>query len=231
MSRLIRFFLALLTLAPSFARADGDVFTYLQNHASFVGGFVDVDGEKQKLVEVRVTDDFLVSGKFRAAVRVGLFSITRAGENAPPANSLPSSLEGVKAYSDGEAWLSVYRELTPGLAIECTGGVAFKMTSVTGQIGDPLDGTKFAGACGPRLSKNAYRISVLGGHFGPVSAGGKLAGPVPSVLIHASIPLRFLGANTAFVPDLAFGATPDPKDPKASRDITRTLRLGIETRF
>jgi hypothetical protein len=213
------------------SQAQDDVWSYLQKHASFVGGVVIVDDQREKLVELRIVDDFAISGKFRGAVRVGLFSISRAGEQAPQPNVIPTSIEQVKAYSDGEAWLSVYREVTPGIAVECLGGITVKMVSVTGQVGDPLDGTKFAAACGPRFEKNGYQVSILGGHFGPVSAGGKLAGPVPSILIHGYIPLAFLGKNTAFVPDLAFGATPDPLDPKAARTITRTLRLGIATRF
>lgn len=221
---------AVLSLFGSFAHAD-DVWAYVQKHASFVGGVVIVDDQKEKLVELRIVDDFPITDQVRGTFRLGLFSITRAGETAPAGNSIPTSLEAVKAYSDGEAWLSVYHDFKPGIGIECTGGVAFKMASVTGQVGDPLDGTKFAAACGPRLSKSGYQVSVLGGHFGPVSAGGKLAGPVPSVLIHAYIPLTFLGKNTAFVPDLAFGATPDPLDPSAARTITRTMRLGIATRF
>jgi hypothetical protein len=223
--------LAALSIIPAPVRAqDGDFWTYLQKHASFVGGVVVVDDEKQKLVELRIVDDFAISGKFRGAFRLGLFSITRAGEQAP-VNQIPTSLEQVKAYSDGEAWLSVYRTITPGIAIECTGGLAFKMVSITGQVGDPLDGTKLAGVCGPRFEKDGYQVSVLGGHFGPVTAGGKIAGPVPSILIHAYIPLKFLGKSTAFVPDLAFGATPDPLNPAAARSIARTLRLGIATRF
>lgn len=221
----------ILTIFAARSQAQDDLWGYLQKHASFVGGVVIVDDQKEKLVELRIVDDFAISGKFRGAFRASLFSITRAGDQAPRANVIPTSLEQVKAYSDGEGWLSVYREITPGLAIECLGGITFKMASVTGQVGDPLDGTKFAAACGPRIEKRGYQVSILGGHFGPVSAGGKLAGPVPSLLIHAYLPLGFLGRNTAFVPDLAFGATPDPLDPKAARTITRTLRLGIATRF
>lgn len=224
--------LAIFTLLfAARSQAQDDVWSYLQKHASFVGGVVIVDDQKEKLVELRIADDFAISGKFRGAARLSLFSITRAGDIAPQANVIPTSIEQVKAYSDGEAWLSVYREVTPGLAIECLGGITVKMVSVTGQVGDPLDGTKFAAACGPRLEKNGYQLSILGGHFGPVSAGGKLAGPVPSILIHGYFPLAFLGKSTAFVPDLAFGATPDPLDPNSARTITRTLRLGIATRF
>lgn len=221
----------IISIFAAKSQAQDDLWSYLQRHASFVGGVVIVDDQKEKLVELRIVDDFAISGKFRGAFRASLFSITRAGEQAPNAGVIPTSLEQVKAYSDGEGWLSVYREITPGLAIECLGGITFKMASVTGQVGDPLDGTKLAGACGPRFEKAGYQVSVLGGHFGPVSAGGKLAGPVPSILIHGYFPLKFMGKGTAFVPDLAFGATPDPTDPKAARNITRTLRLGIATRF
>lgn len=228
MTRRVISVLALIALAQ--VAAGEDLLAYVQKHASFVGGVVVVDDQKEKLVELRIVDDFAISGKIRGSVRVGLFSITRAGDQAPQA-TIPTSLEQVKAYSDGEAWLAVYREIRPGFAVECLGGVAVKMASVTGQVGDPLDGTKFAGACGGRFSRDKHHVSVLAGHFGPVSAGGKLAGPVPSILIHAYLPLGFLGKSTAFVPDLAFGATPDPIDPRAARTITRTLRLGIATRF
>lgn len=221
----------IISIFAARSQAQDDIWAYLQKHASFVGGVVVVDDQKEKLVELRLVDDFAISGKFRGAARVSLFSITRAGEQAPQANVIPTSIEQVKAYSDGEAWLSIYREVTPGIALECLGGITVKMISVTGQVGDPLDGTKFAAACGPRFEKNGYQVSVLAGHFGPVSAGGKLAGPVPSILIHAYLPIAFLGKNTAFVPDFAFGATPDPINPQAARNITRTLRIGIAARF
>lgn len=220
----IAFVLAFIAalFAPSAVHA-GDLFEYLRSHGSFVGGVAVVDDQKEKIVELRLVEDFPLGKTFRGAARVSLFSIQRAGEQTPTPR-IPTSIEEVKAYSDGEVWLSVYRPFNENVAIECLGGITFKMISITGQIGDPLDGTKFAGACGPRLSKNGYRVSVLAGHFGPVTEAKKLAGFVPAVLVHGYIPLAFLGDSTAFVPDLAFGRLAD-------HTLSRTIRLAIATRF
>ena len=199
------------------------IASYLQKHAAFVGGVVIVDAQKEKLVELRVTDDFPAVEKVRISLRASLFSITRAGETIPDPR-IPLTLEQAKAYSDGEGWISLYRPVTPNVAVECTAGVTFKMISITGQVGDPLDGTKLAGACGVRASEGDYNVSVLAGHFGPVVEDAHVAGFVPSVLIRAHIPLRFLGKTSSFVPDLAFGK-------QSNGEFSRSLRLGIATRF
>jgi hypothetical protein len=221
----------LLSLAQPARAGDFNVFTYLTQHASVATGALVVDGQTHKVAELRFVDDFKITDKVRGAARVGLFSLTRAGESAPSPR-VPTSLEEVKAYSDGEVWLSVYRELKPGISIECIGGLTFKMTSITGTVGDPLDGTKAAGACGPRLSHLDYHVSVLGGHYGPVAESGKLMGFVPNVLIHAYLPMKFLGSNTAFTPDIALGATKAAvSDPDQRRTISKSIRLLISTRF
>lgn len=224
---------AMLSFAPA-ANAQ-DLWNYLKTHSSLVGGAVVVDDQKEQLVEFRVTDTFDVVEKVKADVRVGLFSINRAGETKPVnLSEIPSTLEQVKAYSDGEVWVSAYRPFTPTLAAVCIGGVTFKMISVIGTVGDPLEGTKVAGGCGVRFTgtNNGVVVDVVGGHYGPVSENDHIAGFIPNLIINGHIPLRFIGKNTAFVPDLAFGAKkPLITDPDQRRIFTRTLRLGIETRF
>lgn len=210
---------ALLLIAIASTSRAEDLGAYLAKHASAVAGLVVVDDQKEKLVELRIVDDFAIAPQYRGFARLSLFSIMRAGELAPP--TIPTTVEQAKAYSDGEVWLGAYRIINPTLAIEVLGGVTWKMTSITGQVGDPLDGTKLALAAGPRITLMGNEVSILLGHFGPVVEADKLAGPVPSVLIHAYIPL---GAKAAFVPDFAFGRLPD-------RTFVRTLRLGIATRF
>lgn len=225
--------IAFVLILPSPALAqDFNVFKYLTQHASVATGALIADGEAYKVVELRFVDDFRIADKWRGAARVGLFSLTRSGEQAPPPPTIPTTLDEIKAYSDGELWVSVRREIRQGIALECLGGFTFKMISITGSVGDPLDGTKLAGACGPRFSQGEYSISVLGGHYGPVADEGKLLGFVPNILIHGYLPMKFLGASTAFTPDLAFGAIPaDAKDPDQRRTVSKSLRLLISTRF
>ena len=212
----------LLALAPT-ARAADDLFSYLQKHASMVGGVVVVDGTQEKLIEIRISDDFGLGGKFRAAIRVSLFSVARAGE-VQPSGTIPTSLEEIETYSDAEAYFSTRYEFNPFIAGECLGGITLKTASIAGPTADPLDGTKLIGACGVRFSKNGYNLSLLGGHYGPVVEADKLAGFFPSLIIRSHIPLSLLGKNTAFVPDLAFGREKDGR-------LTRSLRLALSTRF
>lgn len=215
----------LLMIAPHAVAADGDLFTYLRDHASAVFGTVVVDDTKEKLVELRLVDAFEISKKHAMSgeARVSLFSITRAGEAAPQA-TIPTSADELKMYSDGEVWLALYKRLNDNVSVEVLGGFMFKMISVTGQTGDPLDGTKAAFGVGLRFEKNGYKISVVPAHFGPVVEDKKLAGFVPSLLIHSYIPAPFLGKNTALVPDFAFGR-------KADKTFSRNLKLAIATRF
>lgn len=220
----------ILALCSAQARAE-DLFAYLKSHGSIVTGLAIVDDQKEKLIEFQVNDDFQISGPLRSAVRVGLFSITRAGEQAPQPG-IPVSLEQVKSYSDGEVWVSLYRDVKPGFGLEVTGGWMFKMTSITGQVGDPLDGSKFALVGGLRFSRGDYRVSIAGGHYGPVSAGGKVASFVPSLILHANLPVKFIGDNVSFVPDLGFGAErAEPGDPDQRRKFTRTIRLALRSTF
>lgn len=224
-------FLALAT--PALAQdKEFNLFDYLRSHAYVSGGPLVLDGENHTVYEVRLVDDFQISADFRGAARVSLFSLTRAGEQAPPPK-IPTTLkEASEAYSDGEVWLSVYRVIKPWLAVECIGGLTFKMASISGSKGDPLDGTKAAFGCGPRFSYRRNHVSLIPSHYGPVADKGKLLGPAPSLLVHAHIPLTFLGKNTAFTPDLAFGATaPAPSDPDKRRNITKALRLLVSARF
>ncbi len=214
-----------LALAPSLASAQ-DLFSYLREHASAVFGTVVVDDTKQKLIELRIADNFVLHEKHKVngAARVSLFSITRAGEAAPQNTTIPLSLDELKSYSDGEVWLSVYKRIAPNVSIEVLGGFTFKMISVTGQVGDPLDGTKAAFGAGLRFDKNGYQASVILSHFGPVVEEKKLAGFVPSLLIHSYLPAKFLGERAALVPDLAFGRNADGT-------LSRTIKLAIATRF
>lgn len=225
--------LALILPSQALAQEPKEVspFEYALAHAYFSSGTLVVDGESHAVVEVRFVDDFRLASKLRGAARVSLFTLTRAGEQAP-APTIPTTLQEAKAYSDGEVWLALYREIKPWLALECASGLSFKMTSLAGTVGDPLDGTKVGAGCGPRLAYQRNHVSILAGHYGQVVDRGKVVGFVPSVLVHAFIPLTFLGKNTAFTPDLAVGATlPSATDPDQRRDMTKSLRLLVSTRF
>lgn len=224
--------IAMASPAAAQEKKEFNLFEYLRTHAYVSGGPLVLDGENHTVYEVRLVDDFKISDQFRGAARVSLFSLTRAGEQAPPPKIPTTIREATEAYSDGEVWLSVYRVIKPWLALECLGGLTFKMASLSGSKGDPLDGTKSAFGCGPRFSYERNHISVIPSHYGPVADKGKLLGPAPSLLIHAHIPLTFLGKNTAFTPDVAFGADkPDPADPDQRRNITKALRLLVSARF
>lgn len=224
------FFSFLASSAGAQAR-EADLFSYITEHSYLAGGPLLVDGEKATIFEVRFVDDFALGASTRGVARVSLFTLQRQGEPAPPAPGIPTSLEAAAAYSDGEVWLGVYRQFRPWLALECVGGLTFKMTSLSGTVGDPLDGTKMGLGCGPRLSYRGNNLSVLGGHYGPVAEKGQLLGFVPQVFVHAYLPLSFLGKNTAFTPDLAFGrsdvVSPDP----TVSTVKATMRLLVSTRF
>lgn len=205
----------------------GDGWEYLQNHLSIVGGMVIADDQLEKLIEIRIVDDFPVAEKFRGVVRASAFSINRAGLSIPDPK-IPLSVQDLKAYSDGEVWAALYRPLNEFFSAECLGGVTFKMISITGTVGNPYDGTKIAGACGFRFNSSNRKVNifVLGGHYGPVATEqGTFAGFIPNVIIHAYIPLDFLGSHMSFVPDLAFGRN------SITGVVTRSIRLGIATDF
>jgi hypothetical protein len=80
-----RLILSLLLLSSGASAQDA--LTYVKAHASIVGGFVDADGSREKIVELRISDDFALAPRWRAAVRVSLFSVTRgkAGPRLRPA--------------------------------------------------------------------------------------------------------------------------------------------------
>lgn len=219
--------LVLLALLPG-ASAQADVFDYLNKHKAAGYGPLTVDGETRPVIELRFFDDFQLVPKWRAGVRFSLFTLARAGETAPP--RVPASIDELsRTYSDGEVWVSVRREIRQGLAFECLSGLTFKMVSITGSVGDPLDGTKAAAACGLRLSRGEFYVSTLGGHYGPVADTRRVLGFVPNVLVHGNAPLSRVLKNTAFAPDIALGATVDPVTKR--RKLTRSIRLLLVTSF
>jgi hypothetical protein len=221
--------LVAFALLPAPARAEEPLFQWLKQHGSITSGTLIVDKAKHTLVEIRFVDDFEIKGSLRGVARVALFSLARDGQPQVTAG-IPTSLEDVKAYSDGELWFGLYKQLHPNVAIECLGGVQVKMPALFGNTDDPLDGTKLAGGCGPRFRHGNAHASVLLGHYGSVLDGERLAGFAPSVLIHAYIPMPFLGSNWALAPDLAFGGAP-PEPGQEHRRITRSLRLVVSKSF
>jgi hypothetical protein len=216
---------------------DFDLAAYLRTHAYLTGGTFRTAGETRAVYELRFVDDFPISGDtYRGAARVSLFSLTRAGEQAPPQQGIPASIkDATSAYSDGEVWLSARKILKPWLAAECIGGVTFKMASLSGSVGNPLDGTKVGVGCGVRLTFQDNHLSIIPGSFGPVADGDKLLGPLPSVMASLYVPLAFLkifGKHSAFTPDFAFGAAPPlPGDPDQRRQLTQSIRLLISSGF
>ncbi len=217
---------------PVPAKSEFDLAKYLTEHAYFTGGTLMTEGQKSTVYELRFVDDFPIAESVRGVARVSLFTLQRQGEPAPALpGGLPANLSEAAVYSDGEVWFAAYRSFNANFALECATGVTFKMTSLSGTVGDPLDGTKFGAGCGPRFSHAGNHISFLAGHYGPVAVGGKLLGFAPNLFVTAYVPLTFLGANTAFTPDFAFGKLDGASPDSAAGNVKSTMRLLVSTRF
>lgn len=215
---------ALVALAPSFAKAE-DPFAYFGRHASIVSGsFVTEEGKRSDFVALRFVDEFKLADKFTGFARVDLFQRARDGEVlADP--TIPTSAEALKAYSDGEVYVGAFYTLKDHLAAQCVGGAIFAMTSLSGSVGDPLDGTKVVGVCGVRFFDAESHLSVMAGHVGPVVEGGKVAGAVPSLVAEAYVPLPWMGTGFALTPDLSVGRN------LAAKKTVWSTRLAISKRF
>lgn len=165
---------------PAFAQGP-TLFEYLKDHTSVVSGVASADGQRSEYVSVAIDDDFLIAPKFHGFGNLSLFGRQRAGESNPTPE-VPLSLDALALYSAGELTGGAYFEATPKVAIECRTGVSFSMTGITGKQGDPVDSSKFTAGCGPRFTGGPGRLSVIFGHYGPVDAGAKLWGFVPTTI-------------------------------------------------
>ena len=215
------------------------VFGYIAKRASLVSGVLAVDGgpvagsagTAKEFIEVRFVDDFAL-GKgergFRGVARLSLFALARSGESLPPP-SIPTTIEEVTAFSDAELWLALYKPISDGVALECLGGVTAPMTSITGKVGNPLDGTRWSGACGARAFQGDTHLTLAFGSIGTVAEGGDF-GFIPSMILTGYVPMPFAGTGWSFVPDLAVGVY-QRTDPLANRKVSYSFRVAIAKEF
>lgn len=195
--------LCFLTL-PVFAQepAPTDFLSYLKSHASIVSGIARANGQQTEFVALSINDDFEIKPKLRGLVGLSTFGRQRVSEDGSAVpTDLPFSLEDLALYSSGEAIAGLYYEWTPRVAFECRGGLTFEMAGLTGKQGDPVDGSKFLGACGVRLTGEPGRLSVLGGHYGTVEQGAKIWF-LPSLIVSGEFRMP---KDSAFVVEIRAG--------------------------
>ena len=216
---------------------EDSVFGYIAKRASLVSGVLAVDagpnggsGTAKEFIEVRFVDDFGIGKSgVRGVARLSLFTLARSGESLPPP-TIPTTLQEVTAFSDAELWLALYKPVSDGVALECLGGVTAPMTSITGKVGNPLDGTRWSGACGARAYQGDTHLTLAFGSIGTVEEGGDFGDIIPSMILTGYIPMPFAGTGWAFTPDLAVGIY-KKTDPLASRRISYSMRVAISKRF
>jgi hypothetical protein len=212
----------LLSLAlPASAQEGPDLLTWIRDHSSVVSGVATADGEHVEFISLALKTDFEVKPKFRGFAELNLFSRQRSGESIQTPG-VPMSLQDLAIYSAGEAVAGAYYEWTPKVGFECRGGVNFAMIALTGTHGEPVDPSKFLGACGLRLTGGPGRLSVLGGHSGPVDAGAKLFGFIPSMVFNGEFRLS---GGVSFVLDISAG-----RDLTTDKSIT-TSRFSVRKGF
>lgn len=183
----IKPFLAIALLAIALpARAQDNLLDYVKNHASVVSGVASANGERSEFVSLAVDVDFEMTPKLRGFGYLSLFGRQRVDGGSVVTPGIPMSLDELALYSAGEIGGGAYYLWTPKVALECRGGVSFKMVALTGQKGDPVDSSKFLGACGPRLTGGPGRLSILIGHYGAVDEGEKFFGFAPSLIFDGS---------------------------------------------
>lgn len=179
-----------------------DFLSYLKSHASIVSGIARANGQQTEFVALSINDDFEIKPKLRGLVGLSTFGRQRVSEDGSAApTDLPFSLEDLALYSSGEAIAGLYYEWTPRVAFECRGGLTFEMAGLTGKKGDPVDGSKFLGACGVRLTGEPGRLSVLGGHYGTVEQGAKIWF-LPSLIVSGEFRMP---KDSAFVVEIRAG--------------------------
>lgn len=212
----------ILCLLPAFASAQEpekpqDFLAYAKAHASIVSG-VEIAGERSEFVSLSLDDDFALAGKVRGFASLSLFSRQRASEDP----ELPASVDELGIYSAGEAFAGAYWQWLPKLAIECRAGMTFAMVGITGTVGGPVDGSKFIGGCGPRMSGPAGRLSILFGHSGPVDDGAKFYGFIPSTIFAGEFALP---SNMALLVDISAG-----RNIETDKAVTSS-RFAVRKRF
>lgn len=180
-------FLAIAILAIALpALAQDNLLDYVKNHASVVSGVASANGERSEFVSLALNVDFEIKPKLRGFGYLSLFGRQRVDGESVVTPGIPLSLDELALYSAGDIGGGAYYLWTPKVALECRGGVSFQMIALTGMKGDPVDPSKFMGACGPRFTGGPGRLSVLFGHYGAVDEGEKFFGFVPSLIFDGS---------------------------------------------
>jgi len=179
-------------------------FDWLKDHSSVISGAAVANGEQTEFVSVAVDTDFEIKPKVHGFGSVLLFGRQRVSdEGSVPVPGVPTSLVDLSLYSAGEVDGGAYWLWTPKVGIECRGGVTFAMIGITGSHGNPVDGSKFLGACGLRLIGSVGRLSVLAGHFGAVDYGAKFLGFAPTMIFDGEFKLP--GNGISFVMNISAG--------------------------
>lgn len=191
----------LLAAGPALAQ-DQTLFDYLKTHTSIVSGVARANGESAEYVSVSLDDEFSLSPKLTGFGNLSLFGRQRVAGESVPNPEVPITLEGLALYSAGEMTAGAFYAVHQKIAIECRGGVSFKMAALTGQIGEPVDPSKFTAGCGPRFTGGPGRLSVIFGHYGPVSEGERLWGFIPTTIFDGEFRLP---SNMSFLIRVAAG--------------------------
>lgn len=203
----------------------GTLLEWLKTHASIVSGVALANGERTEFVSLSIDTDFELSPSVRGFGNLTLFSRSRVTDegSVPQAPGLPLSVDALAMYSAGQALGGVYRQVTPTFAVECRGGVVFQMIALTAHdVGQPVDGSKFIGGCGARLTGGPGRLSLLLGHAGPVTEGQPLMGFIPSLLVSGEFRLP---KNASLLLDLEAG-----RDRATQQQVT-SLRASVRKGF
>lgn len=232
--------LVVLLLAIAGPALAQDPFAWATEHASIVtGSFVtectDVtptasrvaptrkECPRTEFAGIRIQDSFALAHRLTGFVRVDLFSRARAGETQKQP-SVPTTVEALQEYSNGEAYLGAYYSLSERFAWQCVGGVMFAMPAISmTRVGAPADATKYVMACGPRVGRGETYASLMGGHVGPVVEGDRLLGFLPSLVLSARVPLK---EWLAFTPDVSIGRDRVTKSTVFSARLALQASLG-----
>lgn len=209
---------------PAFAQdpQKPDLLTWVKDHSSIVSGVALANQEHTEYISLDLAVDFEIKPRLRGFGHLSLFGRQRVDGESIETPGIPLSLEDLALYSAGELAGGFYFEWTPKVGIECRGGVSFQMISLTGMKGDPVDPSKFMGACGPRITGGPGRLSVLFGHYGAVDEGEKFWGFVPSMVFDGEFKFT---ESVDFVVFVASG-----RDLTTQLAVT-TARFGLRKQF
>ncbi len=192
---------ALLVASPAYAQQP-NLIDWLKDHASVVSGVSVANGQKAEFVSLAINTTFEVKPRLKAFGGLSLFSRSRVTSEGTEASALPFSLTDLAIYSSGEAMGGAWFEWTEIVGVECRGGITFEMIALTGHdVGAPIDGSKYLGACGLRLTGGPGRISILAGHYGTVTEGSEFW-VIPSLIVSGEFRHK---DNLAFLVDIAAG--------------------------